>query len=108
MAIIPSDPNCAAEAAHFPDQQYVPAGNKPESGTPPAKIATPMMGLHGKQSGYIPRTTTTSPRRGSTEVPQPQAFQHSGYFPTFYRIQYDSATDVYNISLDGMKMHQAG
>lgn len=64
MAIIPSDPNCAAEAAHFPDQQYVPAGNKPESGTPPAEIATPMMGLHGKTIGlHTSRTTTTSPRR---------------------------------------------
>ena len=137
MAINPSDPNYATEAAHFPDSKYVPAGYEPESGSPPAKIATPMMGLHWEDNpaAYVPHhynftqtlingswdgkytfvepmitrdwlLSKPTPVRG--DVPQPQAFQRAGYFPTTYRVQYDSTADAYSISLDGMKMHQAG
>lgn len=39
--------------------------------------------------------------------PQPQEFGETGYWPTKYCTTYDAQTDIYHVSLEGMKYHTA-
>lgn len=41
------------------------------------------------------------------EVKQPAAYAKAGYYPTSYRVKFDTATKEYNVSLDGLTMRQA-
>lgn len=38
-------------------------------------------------------------------VKQPAAFQKTGYYPTTYRVSYDSATKEYIVAAEGLKYH---
>jgi len=49
----------------------------------------------------------TKPATLQRQLSQPRVFQHTGYFPTIYRIGYDEAANAYEISLVGMVMRQA-
>ena len=38
----------------------------------------------------------------SVAIKQPQAFQHSNYYPTSYQLKYDAAKHVYTLTLSGL------
>jgi len=107
-------------ATMFPDEQYVPGGYAPDS------LNTPDMGMHyvnlqapefngqpfthtfiyGAYRGEIafiePMVTTevldASPNI-TAPVPQPEAYQQSGFYPTEYRIIHDEAAGEYRVTL---------
>jgi hypothetical protein len=135
MAINPRNPHYAEQAAHLPEPRYVPAGYQPQPG-PSAQTAVPVMGLHwlddpnafvpnhynfthvlingswdGQYTFVEPMITRawllSKPPMIQDEITQPTNFEHTGYFPTVYRVRYDAVANTYQVSLAGMVMHEA-
>jgi hypothetical protein len=115
-------------ATRFPDEQYLPTGYAPDS------VNTPDMGMHyvnlqapefngqpfthtfiyGAYRGEItfiePMVTTEVLDAGpeiTAPVPQPEAVQQSGFYPTEYRIVHDEAAGEYRITLVDLT-HRSG
>ena len=111
-------------ATAFPDEQYVPESYAPDS------INTPDMGMHyvnlqapefsgqpfthtfiyGAYRGevsFIEPMVTTAVLDASPDitapVPQPDAYQQSGFYPMQYRIVHDEAAGEYRITLADLK-----
>ena len=115
-----------------PDTVPVPAQFIPKDYIVPVPIAVPNMGVHwfdstaaefhgqpftatfiygfyhGEMTFLEPMITKayleTHPDV-STAIKQPQAFQHSNYYPTSYRVKYDASKHVYNLTLSGLIKH---
>lgn len=132
--IDPSAPDFAERAARLPEPEYVPEGYVPPPG-PPAENTVPFMGLHWTDiaDGAIPGSfdftevlingswdgeftfiepmmtrewMATKPSLRH-EVPQPAAYQRTGYYPTVYSVEFDDRSGEYVIALSGLTMRQA-
>jgi hypothetical protein len=63
---------------------------------------------HGEMTFLEPMITKAflaSHTNVTTAIKQPQAFQHSNYYPMNYELKYDAATHVYTLSLSGLTKH---
>jgi len=126
MAIDPTASDFAAKSANLPAQQYIPQGYVPD----PAG-AVPSMGVHmfdgstpivpgqydftevliaGAWDGdytflepMITRDFLLTKPTVHEQIPQPAAYQQSGYYPTTYDITYDEGTQEYVITLGGLE-----
>jgi len=110
-------------ATRFPDEQYVPDGYAPDS------LNTPDMGMHyvnlqapefngqpfthtfiyGAYRGaitFVEPMVTTEVLDGSPDitapVPQPEAVQQDGFYPTEYRIVHDETAGAYRVTLSDL------
>jgi len=132
-AIDPSSPTYAAEAAALPPERYLPRDFTPPPGEPAAS-AVPAMGLHWTDESHdltpgtydfdqifingswdgrytfmepmITRDFLMSRAGVDEEIKQPEAYQHTGYYPTRYVVRFDKATQEHVITLSGMIMRQ--
>ncbi len=128
-AINPADADFQTKAENVPATQYIPA----DYITPPPVAAVPQMGVHwiDSQDPLAPGAFTEVFIFGSWDgnitfmepmitldrlktktaleeaIKQPQAYQHSKYYPTTYTIRFDDTTKEYIIALGGMTMRQA-
>ncbi len=130
MAINPTNPDFAAEAANLPPQQYVPQDYVPDPDGP-----VPVMGVHmfdsteavvpgqydftevlinGAWNGnytfiepMITRDYLMTKPTVHEELKQPEAFQKSGYYPTTYDISFDEENQEYVIALGGLTAQTA-
>jgi hypothetical protein len=130
-AILPSDPQFATKAAHFPAAAFVPAGYVPPPGTPSAN-AVPQMGLHwmdqhapelngqpftntfiyGSWDGsyiflepMITRAYLQTHPNTSQPIPQPAQWATPGRYPTTYSVNYDATTHEFRFTLGELAAH---
>ena len=126
--IDPAAPDFDAKAGRAPEAQYVPAGYVPTPGAVPMMGAhwvdpsspefTPAgfsrTFLYGVWDGrmtfvepmitnaFIESVKTLPSQSVSFPVPQPQAFEKAGYYPTAYSVRYDADAQAYDITLEGL------
>ncbi|HET8654984.1 MAG TPA: DUF5602 domain-containing protein [Longimicrobiaceae bacterium] len=130
-AILPSDPNFAAEANNVPTGAFVPPFYVPlvPPGGQPADAAVPQMGVHwfdvrapefhgetftstfiygswnGRFTFYEPMVTREflqSKPEFAAPIPFPQSYPAPGYYPTSYRVTYDAQAKEYRVALAGL------
>ncbi|WP_043649074.1 DUF5602 domain-containing protein [Nocardia thailandica] len=127
QAIDPADPDFLTEAAVEPAPRYMPAGYVTIPGEPIEAQAVPYMGVHWvNPAGVVPGQFTQTLINGawngqyiftepmftrewlltkpdfSGEIAQPQAYQHTGRYPTTYAITFDDQSKEYVVTLGGM------
>lgn len=133
MAILPSDPQYAAKAAHLPAAAYVPVGYVPPPG-PAASNAVPQMGLHwtstsapefhgqpfsstfiyGSWDGdfiflepMITKAYLETHPNLTQAIPQPASWGASGRFPKTYSVKYDATAKTYRVTLSDLTKQTA-
>ncbi|SEB76434.1 DUF5602 domain-containing protein [Rhodococcus koreensis] len=134
MGIDPAASDYAARAAHLPDAKYIPRDYITPPGPLASELAVPFMGVHWMDAtaGMIPGVYdfTQTFINGSWDgnytfmepmmtrawlltkpairesAKQPQAYQHTAYYPTVYSVRFDYATGEYDISLAEMILRQ--
>lgn len=132
--IDPSAPGYADRAARFPDTKYIPRDYIAPPGPLASELAVPHMGLHwlDATAGMIPgvydfkqtfingswdgdytfmepmmtRAWLLTKPSIREPVKQPQAYQHTAYYPTVYSVRFDYATGEYDIALGEMVLRQ--
>lgn len=135
MAILPSDPEFAAKLDKLPAEAYRPAGNiklpggvpmmgahwadptSPELAPPPNNKIFTRTFLYGSYDGHMiffePMITKVHVESVKTApgnlivspIKLPASYEHPGYYPTQYTIQWDGAAKEYRIALDGLVQH---
>ncbi|WP_327044231.1 DUF5602 domain-containing protein [Microbispora sp. NBC_01189] len=123
-------------AGKVPEKKYIAPDYISEPGNP-VEMTKPQMGLHwidttrhfgpvgsaeefrevfvyGSHDGRLIFQEPLATRKWlltkptfKSDIRQPQEYQRTGYYPTFYGIKYDAATNDYVISLGGMRMRKA-
>ncbi|HEY5858159.1 MAG TPA: DUF5602 domain-containing protein [Aldersonia sp.] len=124
-AIDPASPDFAAKSANLPAPQYIPQGYVPipdsvvpAMGVHMADGSTPIVPgsydftevlLTGAWDGdytfiepMITRDFLLTKPTVHEQIPQPAAYQQSGYYPTTYDISFDEGTQEYVITLGGL------
>lgn len=133
-AIDPASPDYAARAEHFPAAKYVPRDYITAPWPLAAPMAAPFMGVHwlDATAGMIPGVYdfTQTFLNGSWDgnytfmepmitrdwlrtkpairehIKQPQAYQHTAWYPTVYSIRFDDSTQEFDIALEEMAFRQ--
>jgi hypothetical protein len=131
--IVPTDPAFDAKASRPLDTQYLPAGYVPAPGaipmmgahwvdptspefTPAGFSRTFIYGVwDGRMTFVEPMLTKTfiesvkaMPGQSVTfAVPQPQAFEKAGYYPTAYSVRYDAQAQAYDLVLENLTLRTA-
>ncbi|MGW0020676.1 DUF5602 domain-containing protein [Rhodococcus sp. NPDC003382] len=127
--IDPFVPGYVQAATTLPDPRYVPAGYAPSGD--PLMSTVPRMGLHwldtaesghhltetvlygtwnGRQAFVEPmmsRDWLASRPLLHEQLPQPEAYQRTGLYPTTYAVWWDEAARTYTIELGGLTMREA-
>jgi hypothetical protein len=132
--IDPAAADYADRAARLPDGKYVPSDYTIPPASLAPQVAVPFMGVHwidetaGMTSGTYDFTQTfingfwdgeytfmepmmtrdwlaTRPTIREP-IKQPEAYQHTAYYPTVYSVRFDDTTGEYDISLEEMVMHR--
>lgn len=125
-AIDPADPDFEAKAAKRPADQYIPAGYVQTPGAVPRMGAhwvdptspefteagfsrTFIYGFWDGQMNFLEPMITTAFLEGlkasaeqavTLPIPQPQAFEEAGYYPTHYSVRYNASEKTYTIALE--------
>jgi hypothetical protein len=127
--INPADPEFDVKASRMPDPQHIPAGyslpvpvavpmmgahwvglTSPEF-TPAGFSRTFIYGFwDGKMNFVEPMITkafmesvkTLDGQSVTVQIPQPQAFEKAGYYPTAYSVRYDATAKAYEIILENL------
>ncbi|WP_224999806.1 DUF5602 domain-containing protein [Cesiribacter sp. SM1] len=123
QAILPDDP----KSEIFPAPAYMPAQHVPIPGSVPfmgkhwVDVTSPELNggpftttfiygsYNGKVSFYEPMINYSWLQTKPTitkDIPQPEAYSTAGYYPTRYKISYDSSKDEYHIVLEDMISRQ--
>ncbi len=133
--IDPAASNYAANAAHLPEGQYMPRNYVTAPGALASQIAVPSMGVHWVDAtdGMIPgvydftQTFINGSWNGEytfmepmmtrawlltrptirEDIEQPQAYQHTAYYPTTYIIRFDDRTQEFDVSLADLVLRQS-
>lgn len=123
-------PRYLDKASRLPDRRYLPAGYEP--GDDPILGTVPRMGLHwidtaqqhehhftetvlhGSWDGRLifvepmmTRDWLTGRPRLHEELPQPEAYQYTGLYPTTYAVNWDDAAGEYIVELGGLTPRDA-
>ncbi|WP_346764682.1 DUF5602 domain-containing protein [Rhodococcus sp. HNM0569] len=130
MQIDPLAPGYLDRATRLPDQKYLPEGYAPTDD--PLTGTTMHMGLHWADSHPRPHEFTETVLHGSWDgrhifiepmftrdwllthpsheetLPQPQAYQASGHYPTTFSVDWDADAQQYVVELGGLAYHDAG
>ncbi|GGC54069.1 DUF5602 domain-containing protein [Hoyosella rhizosphaerae] len=134
-AISPADPDFASKAENLPEDRYIPAGYVVPPGPPVSAQAVPNMGVHWVDSAdplvpgeyefestlimgtwdgdlifvepMVTHEFLLQKETRTTDIPQPEAYQMSGYFPTTYTVSYDADTGEHLITLGGLEWREA-
>lgn len=128
-AIHPLAPGYIPAASRVPEPRYLPPGYAPDGN--PLTATVPGMGLHwldttetdhnftekvlygswdGKQAFVEPMMTRAwlESRPAILEpLPEPEAYQRAGLYPTTYAVWWDGAMQTYSIELGGLTMREA-
>ena len=112
---------------NLPGPQYVPAGyfripgGVPQMGTHWADAASPEFNgfgftktfILGSWDGWfifsepmITRAYMLSHPDAMTSIPQPEAFQKDGWYPTDYRVQFSTSPNQYTVALLNLEFHE--
>ncbi|MGE3800048.1 MAG: DUF5602 domain-containing protein [Candidatus Kapaibacterium sp.] len=124
------DPALTEKVENVPDAKYIPA----DYVTPPPIAAVPQMGVHwidSKDASITPGNFTEVMIFGSWDgnltfiepmmtkawldtkptleelIKLPEAYQKNGFYPTTYKVSFDTTTNEYVITLGGMVERQA-
>ncbi|WP_068165670.1 DUF5602 domain-containing protein [Rhodococcus phenolicus] len=128
-SINPLVPGYVQAAARIPDPRYVPVGYAPAGEPLTSTVAG--MGLHwldtaepahhftetvlygtwdGRQAFVEPmisREWLASRPQLHEQLPQPEAYQRDGLYPTTYSVWWDGASQTYTVELGGLTMREA-
>ncbi|MEE2035235.1 DUF5602 domain-containing protein [Rhodococcus chondri] len=133
-AIDPASPDFWARATHLPEAKYIPSDYVTPPGPLAVLMAAPFMGVHWMDAtaGMIPgvydftqtflngtwdgdytfmepmftRAWLLTEPTLREHVKQPQAYQHTAWYPTVYAVRFDYATQEFDIALEGMVFRQ--
>ncbi|ETT25539.1 hypothetical protein RR21198_3661 [Rhodococcus rhodochrous ATCC 21198] len=134
MEIDPATPEYAARATHLPDGKYIPRDYITPPGPLASQLAVPFMGVHWMDAtaGMIPgvydftqtfingswdgnytfmepmmtRAWLLTRPTMQEDIKQPQAYQHTAYYPTVYSVRFDHAAQEVDVALGEMILRQ--